>query len=86
VQRYGDQAAALSSLGYKQAAEFLRGEVSEEEAIRLAQQGHRNYAKRQMTWFRREPGVAWLHSFGDAPEAQSLAQQMVSNFLSSSSG
>lgn len=85
VQRYGDQAAALSSLGYKQAAEFLRGEVSEEEAIRLAQQGHRNYAKRQMTWFRREPGVAWLPDFGDVPEAQSRARQMVSDFLSSSS-
>jgi tRNA dimethylallyltransferase len=38
------------------------------EAIASAQQGHRNYAKRQLTWFRREPDVLWLKGFGDDPE------------------
>ncbi len=35
------------------------------EATASAQQGHRNYAKRQLTWFRREPDVLWLKGFGD---------------------
>jgi tRNA dimethylallyltransferase len=35
--------------------------------LETAQQAHRNYAKRQMTWFRREPGVQWLAGFGDDP-------------------
>ncbi|HEY6970325.1 MAG TPA: tRNA (adenosine(37)-N6)-dimethylallyltransferase MiaA [Candidatus Angelobacter sp.] len=65
MKRYGETARPLQSLGYKQAAQHLRGELSLEQAIALAQQGHRNYAKRQMTWFRREPGVHWFHAFGD---------------------
>src|SRR5450432_2087132 len=60
-----DAPAALNSLGYRQAAAFLRGEMTLPAAIAAAQQGHRNYAKRQMTWFRREPDVAWLRGFGD---------------------
>ena len=48
---------ALDSLGYRQARGVLDGTLSEQEAIKAAQQGHRNYAKRQMTWFRREPEV-----------------------------
>ncbi|HZQ93534.1 MAG TPA: tRNA (adenosine(37)-N6)-dimethylallyltransferase MiaA [Candidatus Sulfotelmatobacter sp.] len=65
LQEYGKDARPLLSLGYRQAVEFLRGELSREAAIEAAQQGHRNYAKRQMTWFRREPDVRWLRGFGD---------------------
>ncbi len=69
LERYGPKKAmALDSLGYRQAAQFLRGELTREQAISAAQQGHRNYAKRQMTWFRREPQVTWLEGFGDDPE------------------
>jgi tRNA dimethylallyltransferase len=73
IDRYGAGLRPLSSLGYKQAAQFLQGEVSKEQAIQAAQQGHRNYAKRQMTWFRREPDVLWLNGFGDDPGIQSDA-------------
>lgn len=55
----------LDSLGYKQARAFLAGEMTREEAVASAQQGHRNYAKRQLTWFRREPDVQWLTGFGE---------------------
>src|SRR3954453_6760166 len=65
LDQYGDRAPALSSLGYKQAMQVLRGEFDEVTAITAAQQGHRNYAKRQMTWFRREPDIHWLGGFGD---------------------
>ena len=79
VTRYGD-VPPLESLGYRQARQFLRGELSLEEAIAAAQQGHRNYAKRQMTWFRREPQVTWLEGFGDAPQIEAEAAEIVSRF------
>jgi tRNA dimethylallyltransferase len=75
--RYGDQARPLSSLGYKQALQYVRGELSREQAIAAAQQAHRNYAKRQMTWFRREPDVHWLPGFGDDAATQQQAVCMV---------
>src|SRR4051794_36846684 len=65
VQQYGGAAPASSSLGYKQAMQVIRAEMDEQSAIAAAQQGHRNYAKRQMTWFRREPDAHWLRGFGD---------------------
>lgn len=64
LEKYGD-ARPFDSLGYKQAKALLRGDLGEIDAIAQAQQGHRNYAKRQITWFRREPNIYWLHSFGD---------------------
>lgn len=70
LDQYGDKAGPLASLGYKQAAQFIRGEITREQAITAAQQGHRNYAKRQMTWFRRESDVHWLRGFGDDESIQ----------------
>jgi len=73
--KYGERARPLASLGYKQAVQFLRGELDRKSAQAAAQQAHRNYAKRQMTWFRREPDVHWLAGFGDdaAIQAESIA-------------
>jgi tRNA dimethylallyltransferase len=73
LQKYGAEARPLASLGYKQAAQLLRGELTREQAIVATQQAHRNYAKRQMTWFRREPEVRWLQGFGDEGEIQRAA-------------
>jgi tRNA dimethylallyltransferase len=70
AERYGQAARPLASLGYKQAMQYLRGEFGLEDAIQAAQQGHRNYAKRQMTWFRREPDVEWFRGFGADPQIQ----------------
>jgi tRNA dimethylallyltransferase len=64
VAKYGPECRPLGSLGYKQAQAVLRGEMTEAEAIAATAQGHRNYAKRQMTWFRREAAVRWLAGFG----------------------
>ena len=76
LERYGP-VKALDSLGYRQALRVLRGFWSGEEAIAAAQQGHRNYAKRQMTWFRREPEVHWLEGFGDEAEILRAAAELV---------
>lgn len=82
LAKYGDEARPLSSLGYKQAVQFLRGELDRDAALRAAQQAHRNYAKRQMTWFRREPEVIWIDGFGNSPETQQAAMVLVSSQLS----
>jgi tRNA dimethylallyltransferase len=68
---------ALDSLGYRQARAVLDGTLSLEEAVRAAQRGHRNYAKRQMTWFRREPEVHWIERFGDEAEALAIARAFI---------
>ncbi len=77
LERYDDSAWALESLGYAQAVQHLRGELTLAAAITAAQQGHRNYAKRQMTWFRREPEMHWLRGFGDEAGIQREASAMV---------
>jgi tRNA dimethylallyltransferase len=70
LEKYGDTAGPLASLGYKQAVQLLRGEIDRGTALQATQQAHRNYAKRQVTWFRREPDVMWLSGFGDEPSVQ----------------
>jgi tRNA dimethylallyltransferase len=64
-EKYGDTARPLETIGYKQAVQLLRGEFDLKQAIVAVQQAHRNYAKRQMTWFRGEPEVEWIVGFGD---------------------
>jgi len=73
LAKYGEAARPLASLGYKQAVQLIRGEIDTQTALQAAQQAHRNYAKRQMTWFRREPEVVWLEGFGDDPAIQQRA-------------
>jgi tRNA dimethylallyltransferase len=80
LERYGERKSVmpLESLGYKQATQFLRGELTREQALTATQQGHRNYAKRQMTWFRRERDVTWLAGFGDDPAVARETAELVS--------
>jgi tRNA dimethylallyltransferase len=82
VERYGPESRPLTSLGYAEACAVLRGDLTLDQAVAQAQQGHRNYAKRQMTWFRREPDVAWLQGCGDEPGIQAQAIEAVRTFLS----
>jgi tRNA dimethylallyltransferase len=72
---------ALDSLGYRQALRVLCESLDVDEAIQAAQQGHRNYAKRQLTWFRREPEVHWIEDFGDQPETVRAAIDLVQDEL-----
>lgn len=82
LEKHCDAGGPLSSLGYKQAAQFLHGQLTREQAVQAAQQAHRNYAKRQMTWFRREPEVHWLRGFGDDVEIQREAADRISDLVS----
>ncbi len=77
IVEFGDSPRAFESLGYRQARTVLRGESTETEAIAATAQAHRNYAKRQLTWFRREPEVRWFNGFGDDPAIASRAIDLV---------
>ena len=63
-------AKPFESIGYAQVAGYLEGRLSFEAAVALAQQATRQYAKRQMTWFRRELNVRWFKNFGNLAEVQ----------------
>ena len=74
-------AKPFESHGYRQAVQMLRGELSAKEAVFYAQRNTRNYAKRQMTWFRKEPDMEWLKGFGDEPRVQERALARIAGFL-----
>jgi len=60
-------------IGYRELRSVARGEMTLEAARTAIQQATRRYAKRQLTWFRKEPGVHWLSGFGDDPAVRSAA-------------
>lgn len=71
VNEYGN---ALGAHAYRRVCEHLRGERSLESALERSQQDVRNYAKRQLTWFRKEEGAIWLDGFGDE---ETVWQQLI---------
>jgi tRNA dimethylallyltransferase len=71
-------AKPFESLGYKQALGVLEGRLTPEEALTSTQLETRRYAKRQITWFRREHDVRWLSGFGQEPAVQNQAMALLS--------
>ncbi len=65
---------AMQAIGYRQVAAALRGEISMAEAIDEVKKASRNFAKRQLTWFRRDGRVRWLPAEGES--ATALAERM----------
>ena len=59
-QGYQRTSAAMKGLGYRQVAEHLAGEYDAAEMVRRFKRDTRHFSKRQMTWFRKEPGIQWL--------------------------
>jgi tRNA dimethylallyltransferase len=80
VRGYTPDAPPLSTIGYKHIAGYLRGECTIEEAVRLAKRDTRRLAKRQLTWFRRDPEIVWIDAERGAAQALSLLAEF---FLSS---
>ena len=68
-----DDCTAMQAIGYKEAVAALRGESSEEDARAMIQQESRRYAKRQLTWFRRDKEIEW-HRFGAKPNLDEALQ------------
>ena len=71
----------FESLGYNQALRVLRGSMTLEEAIASTQIQTRQYAKRQGTWFRRDPAMVWLRGFGNDPAVIEKGLELVRDFL-----
>ena len=73
----------LQALGYRQAVGVITGSLPLEDAIRECQTKTRQYAKRQMTWFRKERGIEWLRGFGHEESIQVRAGERADAFLTS---
>ncbi len=67
---------SMQSIGYRHMGMFMQGEVDWEEAVRLLKRDTRRYAKRQFTWFRKEPGLIWV-----SPKDIDHAARLVKDFL-----
>jgi tRNA dimethylallyltransferase len=72
---------ALQSLGYRQAVQTLSGEITFAKAVEDCQLKTGQYAKRQMTWFRRDTGIHWLSGFGTDPSVQRSAIDLARDWL-----
>jgi tRNA dimethylallyltransferase len=70
---------ALQTLGYTEIFDFLEGKYDEEELIRLLKRNSRRYAKRQLTWFRRDPLIHWFHPSEEREILAFLANQIALN-------
>lgn len=72
------EAKPFQFIGYAELRQHIEGGLALEAAIAKIQQATRNFAKRQITWFRKEPGVQWLAGFGDDPKIASEALKIAS--------
>lgn len=66
---------ALQAIGYKEIAAALDGRMTMEEAVNLVKQLSRNYAKKQMTWFQRDPRAVWIDAMDKT--AKQIAEEMI---------
>ncbi|MGI6694630.1 MAG: tRNA (adenosine(37)-N6)-dimethylallyltransferase MiaA [Christensenellales bacterium] len=74
-------AQSMQGLGYKELVPCLQGQADEEETVELIKRRTRNYAKRQETWFRREPGIHWFLGGGDVAAQAQEAIDMIKECL-----
>jgi tRNA dimethylallyltransferase len=75
---YALERPPLNSIGYREVASFIRGESTLEAAIELAKRKTRQFAKRQLTWFRNQPEVTWVDASHGAEQALMLFQEFFS--------
>jgi tRNA dimethylallyltransferase len=78
---YPETAKPFESIGYKQALQVVKGELSPKDALFYARRDTRRYAKRQMTWFRQEPGIEIVRGFGDDPEVGERVEARIADFI-----
>jgi tRNA dimethylallyltransferase len=69
------RATAMQGIGYKEIARALAGECTIPEAVERIQQATRNYAKRQITWFRRDERIQWIEAAGRS--AQDISREIL---------
>lgn len=83
-QKYGSDIAAFSAIGYKEFLPYFEREVSLEATVELIKRNTRRFAKRQMTWFRREPSIRWFFAEAyESPQQETEAVlKCIQDFLS----
>ncbi len=74
VKKYGDQCVAFDAIGYREIISYLRGDISLEKSVELMKANTWRYAKRQMTWFKRDKEIHWI-------ENPQEADQLIAHFL-----
>lgn len=75
-QGYGRHLSSMKGLGYRQISGFLRAEYDFDEAVRMLKRDTRHFAKRQMTWFRKEPHVQWI-SLSEDTSSEKIAMEIL---------
>ena len=80
---FSPESKALQSLGYSQVLGYLRGELTLAETLDLTKRETRHYAKRQLTWFRKESEVSWYEDSGNRSSVQVNVLARVRVFLES---
>ncbi|MDP4087668.1 MAG: tRNA (adenosine(37)-N6)-dimethylallyltransferase MiaA [Bacillota bacterium] len=71
---------AMKGIGYKELLYYLDGRISLEEAVNMIKQGSRNYAKRQLTWFKKDPRVIWINK-DEFQDEECILNYMLKNYL-----
>ena len=75
---YTRDMVSMKGLGYKEILDYLDGNLTLEEAVYILKRDTRHFAKRQLTWFRRERSVSWIHKYEyDYSEKKILAAMLV---------
>lgn len=74
---YSPQLKALKTIGYRESILYLQGKLSFEEAISLIQRDTRRYAKRQITWFRKDRSIIWVDSLREFAKIQTLIEDFI---------
>ena len=78
IQRgFSPDAKPFQFIGYSELRHLIEAEGNPEEALPAIQRATRRFAKRQITWFRKEPAVHWLAGFGDSPDIASAALKLI---------
>jgi tRNA dimethylallyltransferase len=77
LENYGSEVPAFKAIGYKELARYFSGELSLSEAEQQTVRATVQYAKRQMTWFRREDGVQWLAGWGEDTEVETEVRERI---------
>lgn len=74
MEQYGCEISSMTGIGYRQLCQYFNGEIDREEAIRLIKRDSRHYAKRQVTWFKRDERIQWV-------KTKEQALKLVQSFL-----
>jgi len=74
--KYGSMPTSMQAIGYKELIAYLNGDTSLEESVALLKKNTRRYAKRQLTWFRRDERIHWYHT-ADYPNASAIAKEIL---------